>query len=258
MRNLKHPLFALALMAAAAPAFAQGQMDIGLFSPSDGVLEVKVRPSADFDGVFSSLVFALRWDKNTDIAMAGPKQNEVMAQHLRMARAGEVHHNGAFEYQVFAGFGYDALQSTGTHWEAGKEYTIMTIPVTGKGPVELVNDEWTGETASNADFYLSLGGADRTGVIYKSLATTTDLDGTVVIQPNPNEGRFTFSFVSATASDIRIEVLNTLGQAVYTNNLRGFEGSYRKDMDLTTMSDGIYYLKITRDEQSSVHKIVYR
>lgn len=258
MQHSRISLFAALALMTAVPAFAQGRMDIGLFSPSEGQLEVKVRPSADFDGVFSSLVFALRWDKNTDIALLAPKQSDVIAQHIRTSRSGDVRANGPFEYQVFAGFGFDALQNTGIHWEAGQEYTIMTIPVTGKGTVELVNDEWTGETEVNADFYISLGGADHTGSIYKSLATTTDLDGTVTIQPNPNEGRFTFSFATGEPSDIRIEVLNTLGQSVYTDQLRGFQGSYRKDMDLTTMSDGIYYLKITRAEQTSVHKIVYR
>lgn len=253
----KHLLTAFALTGTLA-SFAQGQMDIGLFSPAPGLLEVKVRPASDFDGVFSSLVFALRWDKNTDIDLALPQQDELMGRHIRTSRSGNVRENGTFEYQVFAGFGFDALQNTGVHWEAGKEYTLMTIPVTGKGTVELVNDEWTGATEVNADFYISLGGVDHTGTIYKSLAATTDLDGTVTIQPNPNEGRFTFSFTSAEASDIRIEVLNTLGQSVYTDQLRGFEGNYRKDMDLTPMSDGIYYLKITRADQTSVHKIVYR
>jgi len=231
-------------------------VDIGLHHTDDGMLEVKVRPSSDFDGIFSSLVFALRWDKNTDIAL-GEAQPSATSPYITTTRSGNQREDGTFEYQVFAGFGYQPMNSLGLHWEAGKEYTILRIPVTGRGAVELVNDAWTREETANADYYVALGGADHTGQIYKSVAATTDLDGTVTIQPNPNEGRFVFSFVSDAPSDIRIEVLSTLGQTVYNEQLRAFEGSFRKDMDLTTHSDGIYYLRITRGETTSVHKIVY-
>lgn len=55
------------------------------------------------------------------------------------------------------------MQEVGAHWEAGKEDTVLTVPVSGKAAVELVNDTWTNEVMNNADFYVSLGGQDRTG-----------------------------------------------------------------------------------------------
>jgi len=247
---------ALALALALVPTFAQSNVDIGLNHTSDGMLEVKVRPTADFDGIFSSVVFALRWDKNSGITL-GTAVPAQAASYIHTSLSGPVREDGMFDYQVFAGFGYDPIHVSGTTWEAGKEYTILSVPVTGKGAVELVNDQWTSEVKNNADYFVSLGGADRTGNIYKGMITTTDLEGTVAIQPNPNEGRFTFSFISMDANDIRVEVMNTLGQSVFHDNLIGFEGTYRKDMDLTTMSDGIYYLKIVRGDKVSVHKIVY-
>ncbi|HEX2616253.1 MAG TPA: T9SS type A sorting domain-containing protein, partial [Flavobacteriales bacterium] len=246
----------IASLSIALATMAQGQVDIGLFHNDNGQLEVKVRPSSDFDGIFSSLVFALRWDKGTDIVL-GDVAPPAASPYINTMRSGAQREDGTFAYQVFAGFGYQPMQGLGMHWEAGHEYTILTIPVSGRGAVELVNDAWTREETSNADFYAALGGADHTGHIYKSVAATTDLGGTVLIQPNPNEGRFMFSFVSDSPSDIRVEMLNTLGQSVLQEQLRGFEGSFRKDMDLTSMSDGIYYLRITRGETTSVHKIIY-
>lgn len=242
-------------LATTATLLAQGTVDIGLFNTGNGTLEVKVRPTSDFDGVFSSVVFALRWDKNSDIALGTATVPD--ASPINTRRSGDVREEGMLAYQVYAGFGFDAMASSGMRWESGKEYTILTIPVTGKGAVELVNDGWTGTIANNADYYVSLGGMDKTGVIYKSLATTTDLDGTLTIKPNPNEGRFTFSFLSGEAKDVRIEVMNTLGQSLYTETLKGFEGSYVKEMDLTKMSEGIYYLKLTCGDRTNIHKIVY-
>jgi Secretion system C-terminal sorting domain len=248
--------FAIATAVALLPAIgsAQGTMDIGLFH-NDGVLEVKVRPTAEFDGVFSSVVFTLRWDRSTDLVLGEATSPENVPINTR--RSGTMHEDGVFKYLVFAGFGFDNMAESGLRWEAGQEYTILSVPVLGKGVVELVNDEWTGVATNNADYYVSLGGHDKTGVIYKRMAATTDLEGTVQIKPNPNEGLFQFSFVSTDAADLRVDVVNTLGQSSFTQTLTGFEGTYVKDMDLTHMSEGIYYLKITRGEKTSVHKIVY-
>ena len=235
---------------------AQGNLDIGLFHEENGQLSVKVRPTADFDGIFSSVVFTLRWDKNTDIALGDAIVPENAPLSTR--RSGTQRENGTFNYMVYAGFGFEPMTASGAHWTAGEEYTILTIPVTGKGTVELVNDEWTGATLNNGDFYASLGGHDKTGTIYKAVATTTDMDGTVSIKPNPNEGVFQFSFFSDEEADIRVEVVNSLGQSSFMDNLRKYSGLYVHDMDLTQMTEGVYYLKITRAGKTSVHKIVYQ
>jgi hypothetical protein len=256
IRFYSRTIAAAALALAMAPTFAQGTVDIGLHYNGHDALEVKVRPSSDFDGIFSSLVFALRWDKNSDITLGNPSATES-SPYVLTSKSGQKRENGMFNYQVYAGFGYEPMNASNNHWTAGEEYTILTIPVTGKGVIELVNDEWTSEMTNNADFYVSLSGADKTGVIYKSMVATTDIDGTVRILPNPNEGLFTFSFVSNAPNDIVVDVLNTLGQSVFNQNLTAFEGTFQKEMDLTGMSEGIYYLKISRGENVSVHKIVY-
>lgn len=248
--------FAALAFCLALESQAQGALDIGLFHEQEGQLAVKVRPSADFDGVFSSVVFTLRWDKNTDIALGDAQAPENTPINTR--RSGNRHEEGNFNYMVYAGFGFEPMSASGGRWTAGEEYTILTIPVSGKGAVELVNDQWTGATMNNGDFYASLGGHDKTGTIYKSIATTTDMDGTVSIKPNPNEGVFQFSFYSDEAADIRVEVVNSLGQSSFMENLRNYTGFYVHDMDLTKMTEGVYYLKLTRAGKTSVHKIVYQ
>ena len=237
---------------------AQSTVDIGLFQNNNGQLEVKVRPQADFDGIFSSVVFTIRWDRSTGATLGDPVQVDEAMEYVPIARSGNVHEQGPNNYQVYAGFGFQRIANSGMSWEAGEEYTVLTIPVTGAAAFELVNDSWTAELQNNADFYVSLGGEDRTGSIYKSIAAPANFESTVSILPNPNDGLFTFSFIVAEASDVRVEVLSTLGQSVFNDVLPNFEGTYRKEMDLTGMSNGIYYLKLTRGNENSVHKIVYR
>lgn len=255
VRHFAASIALAALASLPASTNAQGNMDIGLYQ-HDGQLEVKVRPTSEFDGVFSSVVFSLRWDKATDIVLGEPVVPE--GTPIRTNRSGQKHEEGVFNYMVYAGFGFDVMSASGQRYEAGKEYTIVTIPVQGKGVVELVNDNWTSVPTNNGDYYVSLGGYDKTGVIYKGMAATTDLDGSVNIKPNPNHGLFQFSFFCDEPSDLRVEVVNNLGQTSFSESLRGFSGSYVKDMDLTRESEGPYYLKITRGGNTGTHKIVYQ
>lgn len=246
----------LAAMAIPFAGAAQNQVDIGLFRSGDK-LELRVKPNSDFSGIFSSLVFTIRWDGSSGAGLGQIRQEGPPALYMPIVKSGAVHEHGNLNYQVYAGFGISPLESFDVAWQAGKEVVLATIPVTGKGEFELVNDAWTGEASHNADYYVSLGGRDETGVIYKGLATAEE-DGSVTILPNPNNGQFVFFFTVSTPTDITVEIVNALGQSVFNETLRGFEGNYRKEMDLTSMSNGVYYLKLKRNGESSTHKIVYR
>ena len=138
----------------------------------------------------------------------------------------------------------------------GDWYVIATIPVQGDASFELVNDAWTNEPTNNADFYLSLGGTDRTGMIYKGIAAATG-DGNVLIQPNPNKGQFNVSVEILEAVDLTVEIVNALGQSVFQDEVRKFSGIYSRDMDISGMSSGVYLLKVGRGDAVTTHKIVY-
>ena len=249
-------LLGLAAIFSMGQASAQSQVDVGLHRNGDK-LEVHVRPTTSFNGIFSSLVFTIRWDRSTGASLGTIAQEGAAAQYMPVARSGGLREAGSFNYQVYAGFGMTPMDGLGASWTAGEEYVIASIPVTGKGEFELVNDAWTQEPSNNANYYVSLGGADKTGIIYKGLATAEE-DGSVSIQPNPNHGVFVFSFSNSSPMDVTVEIMNALGQSVFNDTVRGFEGMYRKEMDLTSMSNGVYYLKVKRGEQNSTHKIVYR
>ena len=238
--------------------FAQSAVDIGVYNNEEGQVEVRVRPQENFNGIVSSMVFTLRWDKSSGATLGESVQTEEMSNAISINPSGPVRENGDHFYRVFAGFSFSPLTENNLSWTAGEETTVLKVPVSGKAEVEVVNDAWTAELANNGDFYVSLGGDDRTGIIYKSLANASDTDGTVVIQPNPNNGLFSFQFTTTAPTDLQIEIVNTLGQVTFTERLNAFEGMYRKEMDLTTQSNGIYYLKVKRNGEQSVHKVVYR
>lgn len=256
---MKHDLFsklatlALAVAVTGADGLAQTPVDIGLYR-NGNMLDVTVRPQADFSGIASAIVFTIRWEAGSGATLGRIVQEGPVTEYLPIAPSGPLREQGAVNYQVFAGFGMTPM--SGTSWKAGQEYVVASIPFTGKGEFELVNDTWTGQVKNNANFYLSLGGIDHTGIIYKGLAHTDD-DGSVSVLPNPNNGQFTFMVELSDKTNLKVEVLSTLGQSLFTDVMNGFEGTYRKDMDIRSMSAGVYFLKVTRGEQTTVHKIVY-
>lgn len=246
----------LALAGSVPTALAQGRVDIGLYR-NGGNLEVRVRPEADFNGIFSSLVFTIRWDRTSGASLGDMLQEDPARQYIPIMRSGNVREAGSTNYQVYAGFGMSPMSSHAAQWRAGEEYVIASIPVTGKADFELVNDAFTQEPTNNANYYVALGGVDKTGVIFKSL-TSADEDNSVLIQPNPTNGQFVFTFNVASPSDITVDVLNSLGQSIYNERRTGFEGTFRKEMNLSGQSTGAYYLRIKRGEQVTSHKIVYK
>ncbi|MBX2979635.1 MAG: T9SS type A sorting domain-containing protein [Flavobacteriales bacterium] len=243
---------AVALLTLPAAVSAQSPVDIALYR-NGGMLDVTVRPSADFNGIFSAVVFTIKWDGSTGATLGQLTQQEAVADVMNIRRSGGVREQGSLKYQVYAGFGMTPM--TATPWVAGKEYVIASIPYTGKADFELVNDAFTHEPTNNADYFVSLGGVDRTGIIYKGLASA-DEDNGVSVLPNPNNGQFTFTFNNLDAVDTTVELVNSLGQIVFTDQVTALKGTYRRDMNVSGMGAGAYFLKIRRGEDTSVTKVV--
>jgi hypothetical protein len=65
------------------------------------------------------------------------------------------------------------------------------------------------------------------------------------VYPNPSRDIFNVSFTSEDVQDLKVRVLNVVGEVVYTENLDKFVGEYTKAIDLATYTKGIYFLEIT-------------
>lgn len=255
-RHFTH-LSALAavLMLSMSTATAQQQVDIGLFQDGNE-LEVRARPTENFDGLLSAVLFTIRWERATGGQLLSLKQKGEAATYIPIAKSGGVHQDGPFNYQVYAGFGFDRIDEAGTTWKAGEEYVIARIPYTGQCNFALVNDAWTNVDQNNGDYYVSLNGYDRTGIIYKSgiVAPTTDLG--VGIVPNPSRGEFVLTVPTDGQSDLALEIVSNSGQVVFKDAPGRLEKTYRRDMDITRFGAGNYHLRITRNGAVETHKII--
>jgi hypothetical protein len=142
---------------------AQPLVDIRLVDDGKGALLVKVRPDGDFTGLFSSLVFTLRWKASTGATLGKGEQSPPELQYMTTNTSGPMTEDGGYRYQIYAGFGMVPLTNARTSWKAGEEVTLMRIPVNGTAAFEIVNDAWTAK--KNGDYYAALNGLNKTGSV---------------------------------------------------------------------------------------------
>ncbi|HEY0978013.1 MAG TPA: T9SS type A sorting domain-containing protein [Flavobacteriales bacterium] len=257
MRTTMNILAGLALISTSVNAQAQDhRVDIGLHEGADGTLEVRLVPRSDLDGIVSGLVFTLRWERASDASLGAVLQDGSVRSCLPVRASGAVEQEGDYYYQVFSGEGMQPLAGMDLLWEADHEYTIATIPVHGHAQVALLNDAWTDDIHHNGTFFVSLGGRLRTGSILKSMAMGGRPELQLSVVPNPNQGRFTITFQTPDEGDVRIELMSSSGKLVYEQVVEGPNGLYRKDMDLSGMSAGVYHLKLVQRDRTVIRKIM--
>ena len=89
------------------------------------------------------------------------------------------------------------------------------------------------------------------------VASINDPFENISLYPNPNNGTFTVKGILNGIKDnnVAFEILNTLGQVVYTSTLNAQNGQLNH-MISANVADGIYMLRIKADDQSKVFRFV--
>ena len=75
------------------------------------------------------------------------------------------------------------------------------------------------------------------------------------VYPNPSRDKFNVSFEVKQAEDLRLEVVNILGEIILEENIESFKGSYLNSLDMSSQSNGIYLLKIYTNNGISTTKL---
>ena len=94
--------------------------------------------------------------------------------------------------------------------------------------------------------------AGWTSPIFWTQPTVIRVDGgsainNLVIYPNPSRDVFNISFTSEEEQNLRVRILNVIGEELVNENLEQFVGEYTKQIDLTGNAKGIYFLEIETD-----------
>ena len=83
-------------------------------------------------------------------------------------------------------------------------------------------------------------------------------DLTPLLYPNPNRGNFTLEMNSLTPQTINIEITNSLGMKVYSENSITFSGKLVKPINLNNVPSGVYFLLIRNSGKTVVQKFLVK
>ena len=65
------------------------------------------------------------------------------------------------------------------------------------------------------------------------------------VYPNPSRDVFNVSFTSEDVQDLRVRIMNIIGEELINENLEQFVGEYTKQINLSDNAKGVYFLEIT-------------
>jgi beta-glucanase (GH16 family) len=112
---------------------------------------------------------------------------------------------------------------------------------------------------------------DPTGGAYRSTSwsplvfwtqpTSIRLEGgssinSLAIYPNPSRDIFNVSFTSDTKQNLKVRIMNVIGEELLSDDLEQFIGEYTKQIDLSNNAKGIYFLEIKLNDNLIVNKLV--
>jgi hypothetical protein len=250
----KVTLRCLALIVPMAAA-ARSPVDIGLFRTGNE-LEIRLKPHGDFDGVVSNVVFSIRWQRAVGVALGAPQQPAGASTYIPVIASGGMRSDGSYDHLVYTGFGMEPIRSTAQlTWRAGQEYVIVRIPFSGNADFTLASDPWIKSVENNGGYYISLGGHDVTGQIYKDIETVTD-QLPFSIAPNPCLGQFTLSMPLDPRKEHWFELFNAAGQLVLTERMVAGEKGYLRHFDVRGEGAGVYHMRIHRGDETENQRIV--
>ena len=83
-----------------------------------------------------------------------------------------------------------------------------------------------------------------TAYFTNSLLSVNDFIDDLLIYPNPSDGMINIEFSSLSDMDFSISLVDLLGKENMIDNQESFSGNYVKKVDLSSKSDGIYFLQI--------------
>lgn len=76
------------------------------------------------------------------------------------------------------------------------------------------------------------------------------------IYPNPTSDIFNIKFNNLIVQDIKLKIINSIGEVVFSENIVGHTGGYNQKIDLKEKSKGIYFVEITTNDGVTKKKLI--
>jgi hypothetical protein len=133
---------------------------------------------------------------------------------------------------------------------SGVSYGTFTKDKNGLTPVETYRGQARTWCDPNGGAYKALSWTSL--VTWTQPATIKVEGGTSItnldVYPNPSRDVFNISFTSESIQDLRVRILNVVGEVIASEDLQQFIGEYTKQINLVDNAKGIYFLEIETND----------
>lgn len=95
----------------------------------------------------------------------------------------------------------------------------------------------------------------------KLTSSTTGVDeqeftSSLNVYPNPSNGQVTINYESTNTDDVTVNVINTIGATVYTTGTISKANALNKNIDLSSLTKGVYMVNVVSKQGTATKKLV--
>jgi hypothetical protein len=138
----------------------------------------------------------------------------------------------------------------GTPSSSTLQNPVVTYTLKGTFDVQLIVSNTASSDTLNKTNYIETD--------YPARIENLSTDFTISVTPNPNNGVFKISMASFKGNRINLSVFNPVGTLVYEEPDFAINDKSSKTIDLSTLKEGIYFLKVKSDDATITRKVIIR
>jgi hypothetical protein len=147
----------------------------------------------------------------------------------------------------------------------GINYTLVSTVAAKGNSQTLTNYSFAdnnlyGQSTPNVFYKLKLldfnGAFNWTSIVHISQALESNKTAIASVYPNPSKGLINVNFSSISDNDFLLELIDIYGNVHQSISSNDINGQYSVSIDFSDLANGVYFVKLNENGQSSTTKIV--
>jgi len=233
-------------------------------APRTGPIDISLRENNGFieavistreliqNGNIDNIQFTLGWDQSLDDI-----DNLILKYETEyfLFPQQQIKSLDNYSYRTFA---MATVKELPSQFAPGEELVILRFPVNANDMVKnifIADNNYSLNV--NGDYYISLYGLDKTGVI-KTIEESSAHESYIRFYPNPvGEGYMNLEILSEISENVTVRIFDLCSRIVYHEDLNlEKDKTYSKTLNLDYLSDGAYFLSIKGKQTNFIDKLV--
>ncbi len=156
---------------------------------------------------------------------------------------------------------YDHMDNNGMG-EIGRLHFMTTNTLTGTGnsqnvPLTISNVRMVDATGAILPLSFIVNDTLTVFDVMTGIVSSTEISA-LTVTPNPGHGQFTLQYNVASSGVYITEVMNVLGEVVYSEQFNAQQGEQLKAIDISAMGSGVYLVRVSGAGGAAVERVMVR